>query len=419
MSILTLSLHVAASPLGGAVPAAKANIEPSTSLTPNINPVNGMPAPVETPSAPPNPSVVLPEAGSGAQPAPSNNLLANVKTNNPNPIKKGYVAFGDSFAAGIGTGTTEWSGCRQGEFAYPKLIASTAQDNPDFQNLACSGAVIDDLLQGGDKSQVDSWVNPGNADIGTLTIGGNDVRFFQIMDACVIRLEGLWSGNCDDKINNAYSIMHSMSFLNDLKSLIHQILDKSGRSDFRLFFMGYPSFFNTDQQDCESVTFSVWNPHHAPSWGQPDYSNQWLYKEHRLKLNNLVAELNNMIRETVDAVNGDLGLPWPARVTFIDPNPTFNDHRFCEEGVTEPDSGRRDTWFFLNTWNDFPIGDQAAAADVADQTSQGQQLGNLTALLPNPNTCQQDLAKANNNDWNGKPSVFGSWRECLLIESSL
>jgi hypothetical protein len=56
----------------------------------------------------------------------------------PNPIKTGYVAFGDSFAVAIGTGTTEGSGCRQGEFSYPKQMAATVQ-NIDFQNYACSG----------------------------------------------------------------------------------------------------------------------------------------------------------------------------------------------------------------------------------------------------------------------------------------
>ena len=220
------------------------------------------------------------------------------------------------------------------------------------------------------------------------------------MDACVIRLEGWGSGKCEDAIDNAYDVVHGMIFLNDLKSLIHQIMNKSGRKDFRLFFMGYPSFFNTDQEDCERVTFSAWNSRHA-GWFAPDFAAQWLYKDLRLKLNNLVAELNNMIRETVDAVNGDLELPSPT-VTFIDPNPTFNDHRFCEEGVTEPDSYRRDTWFFLNVWDDFPIGDEAAAADVKDQTAEGQQLGDLSKLLPNATTCRQDLIDAKDSDWNSK-----------------
>lgn len=39
-------------------------------------------------------------------------------------IKTGYVAFGDSYAAGIGTGTTDTGGCRRREFSYPKQLAT-------------------------------------------------------------------------------------------------------------------------------------------------------------------------------------------------------------------------------------------------------------------------------------------------------
>ena len=72
------------------------------------------------------------------------------------PIKTGYTAFGDSYAAGIGTGKTSPWGCRQGRFSYPDIIGSTAPDI-DFQNLACSGARVPNLLSGGPDSQIDAW----------------------------------------------------------------------------------------------------------------------------------------------------------------------------------------------------------------------------------------------------------------------
>lgn len=74
----------------------------------------------------------------------------------PNPIKQGYTAFGDSYAAGIGTGDTSTWICRNGRFSYPDLIASTVQAI-DFQNLACSGATVQNILSGGANSQVDAW----------------------------------------------------------------------------------------------------------------------------------------------------------------------------------------------------------------------------------------------------------------------
>lgn len=74
----------------------------------------------------------------------------------PNPIKTGYTAFGDSYAAGMGAGNTSPWGCRQGRFSYPDLIASSVPDI-DFQNLACSGATVQNILSRGSHSQVDAW----------------------------------------------------------------------------------------------------------------------------------------------------------------------------------------------------------------------------------------------------------------------
>lgn len=104
------------------------------------------------------------------------------------PIQKGYVAFGDSYAAGIGTGTTEGDGCRRGENSYPKQLAALPDGDIDFQNLPCSGAIVGEVLQGGKNSQIDAWTNPQNADIATLSIGGNDVGFYNILTACVLRV---------------------------------------------------------------------------------------------------------------------------------------------------------------------------------------------------------------------------------------
>ena len=85
-----------------------------------------------------------------------NAIAASGSASRPNSIKKGYAAFGDSYAAGIGTGNSSTWGCRQGRYAYPDLISSTAP-NIDFQNLACSGATVQNVLSGGPNSQVDAW----------------------------------------------------------------------------------------------------------------------------------------------------------------------------------------------------------------------------------------------------------------------
>lgn len=152
------------------------------------------------------------------------------------------------------------------------------------------------------------------------------------------------------------------------------------------------------------MTFSIWNPHHGP-W-QPGYSNQWLSKELRLKVNNLVAELNTILSQKVLSVNGEYGLPFPPRVTFIDPNFTYNTHRFCEiddgNEVQEPTDDREDTWFFLSNWKDWPIPDDPEAATSSaneDSQEQQQQLAGNTTALPDPNTCGEVLDFSSNYDW--------------------
>lgn len=175
----------------------------------------------------------------------------------PFQIKKGYVAFGDSYAAGIGTGMTDSGGCRQGQFSYPKQLAKIATDtvgDVDFQNYPCSGAVVSDVLEGGGKSQIDKWKNPKNADIATISIGGNDVGFYNVLTACVLRV-GLFKlpGNCDEQVKKAHDIINGRDLSTDINLALNQILAKSGRDDFKVYVTGYPAFFNdqTDYCDCK------------------------------------------------------------------------------------------------------------------------------------------------------------------------
>jgi hypothetical protein len=162
----------------------------------------------------------------------------------PSQIKKGYVAFGDSYAAGIGTGMTGSGGCRQGQFSYPKQLAKVATDTVgdiDFQNYPCSGAVISEVLEGGSKSQIDQWNNPKNADIATISIGGKDVGFYNVLTACVLRV-GFFklAGKCDEEVQTSHDIIHGRDLSTDINLALNQIIEKSGRDDFKVYVTGYP-----------------------------------------------------------------------------------------------------------------------------------------------------------------------------------
>ncbi len=90
----------------------------------------------------------------------------------------GYIAFGDSYSAGIGTGVDgKEEDCRFGLGAHPHLIFSDMSDRQGanasiaFQWLSCTGATMEDLLSGGASSQVDDFNITSAADIATLSIG--------------------------------------------------------------------------------------------------------------------------------------------------------------------------------------------------------------------------------------------------------
>jgi lysophospholipase L1-like esterase len=87
-----------------------------------------------------------------------------------------YVALGDSYSAGVGA--PGQSGlCLRGSNGYPALWAK--QNHPrTYQNVACSGAVTGDVLD----YQVPHL--SGATDLVTITIGGNDVGFADVVFTC-------------------------------------------------------------------------------------------------------------------------------------------------------------------------------------------------------------------------------------------
>jgi hypothetical protein len=71
-----------------------------------------------------------------------------------------YVALGDSFSSGVGTGSyTLSSSCRRGVYAYPYLVSQQRPDTAlDF--VACSGATTSDLMASQIQSVTATVLNP-------------------------------------------------------------------------------------------------------------------------------------------------------------------------------------------------------------------------------------------------------------------
>jgi lysophospholipase L1-like esterase len=264
----------------------------------------------------------------------------------------GYVHFGDSFAAGMGTGTTSWDSCRVGSNNYGQLLYSYMNDSSiPFENYACSGDTTTGLA-----NQVKRWTDTTSPNIGTVTIGGNDVGFSDIIRNCLLR-EMPWStqwyeAECEANKETARLIMNDTSSTGltyKLKEAYLSILSASDNNNFMLYVTGYVGFFNYDTTICNLSTFQYWWPAYNPSIPETE-NTPFLTTDVRVELDALVDQMNGVIQQAVNDANSLYG---STSVTYVDIQPYFDTHRWCEAGVYEPDSGRGETFFFLSGWDDF------------------------------------------------------------------
>ena len=108
--------------------------------------------------------------------------------------KRGYVAMGDSFSSGEGTGVymagtdTVDNTCHRSPLAYPPRLATESRRLRPLTFVACSGAATRDLYatnaaNPSEGPQLDALKRRTRAV--SLTIGGNDVVFADVARACV------------------------------------------------------------------------------------------------------------------------------------------------------------------------------------------------------------------------------------------
>lgn len=255
------------------------------------------------------------------------------------------------------------------------------------------------MLSRGDpkKSQIDAWTNPGNSDIATLSIGGNDVGFYPVLTACILRVGQSFAGDCATEVSKANDIIAGHDLFLNVTSALQQIIEKANQDKFKVYLTGYPAFFNTLTTSCDYTTFYYWQPcHHG--FHRPG---NWAYLKQDLrdKINNLVVHINTILSQVADTVN----TKYPSkRVYFIDPNPAFDGHRFCESDggheVLEPDWNRQDTWLFLSGMSDNSLPGTASAKESANQESKALTTGNSTWL--SQDTC--NATQNGDNDWYDK-----------------
>ena len=161
-------------------------------------------------------------------------------------LRGGYVALGDSYSSGEGAwdlaADRGYAGgveaCHRSGGSYFAAVLRGYRFALGGTLWACSGARIDDVLRGGrggQPAQV-SRLRPDTSLV-TLTIGGNDIGFSEIVTRCVVRLP--WSSACRDQDADIRARMSALPA--GLASVFDEIGRRAPRA--RAIMLGYPRPF--------------------------------------------------------------------------------------------------------------------------------------------------------------------------------
>ena len=141
-----------------------------------------------------------------------------------------YVALGDSFSSGVGTGSyTLSSSCRRSVYAYPYLVS---QQRPDttLAFVACSGATTSDLM----ASQIQA-VN-ATTSIVSVTIGGNDIHFADLIVQCTL-------SDCSAALDSTRASLATV--LNNRLDTVYTAIRNQAAAGARVVVLGYPRIFQS------------------------------------------------------------------------------------------------------------------------------------------------------------------------------
>lgn len=277
--------------------------------------------------------------------------------------------------------------------------------------MGCGGSILNNITKG-DNSQISQAGSPRFI---TLTSGGNDLGFYDVVASCVYHPDiatdygpdyaddtegvGLCAKAIADAnikiVDDAYEhILDAMKQIIDAPNIQQRISDSQY---FDIFLTGYAHFFNVDTTDCNDWTFGV--------FGYPKLGQQL-----RNAMNALIQDVNVAYSQAVDAFNGDSSKPPHVTATYVDISTNFNGHRFCEAGHSLDDQKNSpDVWLWTLSSHVFtgkaldpsspppptnlpwvdnagtPIPEDTPAADQLVQDAIAQ-YGLFNALSPSPTT---------------------------------
>ncbi|NMM31812.1 MAG: SGNH/GDSL hydrolase family protein [Cellulomonas sp.] len=239
--------------------------------------------------------------------------------------KSKYVALGDSYSSGFGVapyfpGTHTDAGdndCQRSTRAYGPRVADAKGLTLDFH--ACQGAVTKDFYSPrnstwGEVAQLDN-LKPDTGLV-TMSIGGNDAKFAEVLRDCIDGWELLPFNSCykDDKattpIREAFERLNGKTStpteITPYGKLFSDVVSKASMAT--RVAVGYPRFYTASGSDrtflpggrCEGIK---------------KVDQRWMVEK--------IDELNGIIERNAGR-NGFL---------FANPNPRFDGHELCSGGT--------------------------------------------------------------------------------------
>jgi hypothetical protein len=148
-----------------------------------------------------------------------------------------YVALGDSYSSGTGTGSYDLnSSCQRSSKAYAAKWASSHAP-ASFKFVACSGAKTGDVL----NNQISALTS--STTLASITIGGNDAGFSSVMQTCVLGSDQ----DCLNAVASAESYAKN-TLPGNLNNLFNVMRSHAPYS--RFIVLDYPHLYITNDQYC-------------------------------------------------------------------------------------------------------------------------------------------------------------------------
>jgi hypothetical protein len=183
-------------------------------------------------------------------------------------------------------------------------------NNQEFHFAACSGARLVNIVKDAQGDNPPQLSQLGNPQMITYHAGGNNCDFGAVVFTCIYPV-GNWDptleypnpdGDCAKGVatTNKYINDKGGLYQDEMNTVRDILTDGSvkGNKDFKLYLLGYAHFFNTNDNYCNDISFSL--PSQISIPGTPiGVPGPKLSVRLRTDFNDAIERVNNVLRRVV------------------------------------------------------------------------------------------------------------------------